>query len=210
VKGDKMHVKYPPADYAARLDKCIVRYAGELCQIHVETQSQFWLYDILNKGKALHKVVPKDARLDISTIPLGWFNTNAGYCAYSKRLPHRMYKQGIYIGGRQSNVKVSALLPAGLQPDAPEQIFCEGFVDSYHGKFPSFDQGVKLITSGSTKSVALTKDIAIVRKDKLFLVYLKEDEIGWIAPGTRIVKVPNANEAWVYSKYLAELNWIVE
>lgn len=189
-----MRNKYRGQDIRARLENTIIRYNGKpyLCGCEGET---IVLYDIISKA-VMHKKNPDDPGLDVSSIDLGYVNILVPReCAvYLIRNPVRQYRQGVDLRA----LEYDALTPPKYRFGVDHGYMnCQGFLDSYEGKFPSFKKAIKNLEEGAL-SVALSKDVAILKDaDGVLKVYFKQQEVGWIRPGTNKVLLPKTETSWI-------------
>lgn len=212
-----MFNKYRASDHAQRLEGSIVRYKGWPCILHINVPrvppngeaggnpGDFRLVP-LYKGSPFAEVVinPHDPGLDISTVPLGYFQ--AGQSAlWIQRNPVRRYRQGVCYTN-------SYVYPIGKNRDNTdfEYVFCSGFEDMVLGKKKTLEEAISLLTNEKYHSVAISKDLAIYRKDNIFSLLFKKEDVGWIVPGTKVIKVPSESTAWVISRYLEPYGWEVD
>lgn len=208
-----MYNKYRPQDFTPRLDSSICMYKKVPYYLRVREDS-FTLHKLCDMGLRQEEtksitIDSSDPDLDISTVPLGYFFYCKKYAAYVERIPVRKYKQPVST----INCRAHALTSKGYIRIDAEYMYCQEFEDSILGKFPSFANACNLLKGGVVASVPLHRDIAIVSRAGIYVVYYKREEVGWITPGTRIVKVPAddvSHTSWVISMYLQELDWIVE
>lgn len=208
-----MRVKYLPNDVTARLDGGICFYnnhpytmmtgggGGNTCILRP-----------LHGTRREQLVSLKDEGLDISSPILGYVNTK-NEAIYVMRSPDRRYKQtlsptsiiGMTISGR-------VLTGESLT----EAIFSKNGEDMLLNKYPTLEEALKFIESGTTTkrsslSIAFNRDVALA-KDSFGItrVYFKGKEVGRIKPKTKIVIVPEGNLAWVVSQYLEHFDWEVK
>lgn len=189
-----MRNKYRGQDIRARLENTIIRYNGKPYLVGVDGEIII-LYDIITKA-IIHRKNPDDPGLDVSSIDLGYVNINEPrVCAvYLKRNPIREYKQGINL----RSLEYDALtLPKHRFGVGSDMMQCQGFLDSYNGNFPTLKEGIKRITIDGGHSVALNKDVALLRDVDILKVYFKQDEVGWIRVGTNKVTLPKTETSWV-------------
>ena len=189
-----MRNKYRGQDIRSRLENTIIRYNGKpfLCGVDGET---IILYDLISRA-VMHRKNPDDPGLDVSSIDLGYMNLEIPRkCAvYLRRNPVRQYRQGVDL--RALDYEALTLPKHGFGVSY-EYMNCQGFIDSYNGKFPTFKKAIAMITVEGWYSVALSKDIAILRDNDVFKVNFKGNEVGWGRIGTNKVLVPKTEVSWV-------------
>lgn len=195
-----MRNKYKGDDLRGRLENTILRYnkVPYLCGVNGETLE---LLDIVT-GELVHRIEPDDFLLDISSVPLGYMNSSHYKCAiYLKRHPYRKFKQGVVLELLTS----SPLIQSPKKFNAsPSRLRCAGLVRSITGNFPNLAEAIKLITSGAV-SVALSRDVAILRDAAEIKVFIKEDEVGSfsITDKSPVVKLKEHVFPWIYESILA-------
>lgn len=202
-----------PRDYNSRLHNSIVCYGGYPVNLQVISESEFQVAPIHPESKfKMASIKPNDIKLDISTPDMGYFNVENGgvrMAAYPERFAPRRWRQGLC----HQNTVVYTLTNDTHQKragaDATWYMNTKGFEDMIQGKFPSVQEGLKSITEKKVHSVALSKNIAISRKDDIFNVWYKRDKVGYIQPGKLEVRVPSEPMAYIISKFLRELPWVV-
>jgi len=203
-----------PGDYNSRLHNSVVCYDGYPVNLQVLNQNEFTVSPIHTESKFSSKTIrPNDVKLDISTPDLGYFNIEPGgvkMAAYIERHPVRRWRQGLC----STNCSVHLLSGDAHGRRAREEIhpylFTKGFEDMIQGRYPSVPEGLKSLTDKKVNSVALSRNIAVSRKDDIFNVWYKRDKVGYMSPGKNIVKVPSEPMAYIVSKFLRELPWVVE
>ena len=195
-----MRQKYKGKDVIDRLHNTIIRYKNHPYLCTVDSSGVICLNDITN-GNLSHKVSPEDEDLDISSINIGYVNiADPDYrmAVYLKREPARRFKQGIEF----ERLTQKTLKP-GMSHISPNKLHCRGFVDAVLGSFPSLQKALVDITKNGWASVAVSRDIAIMRDKELLKVYLKDDEVGFMRLGTLEVNVPKTELSW-YHAFLLE------
>lgn len=184
-----MRNKYKGADIRARLGSTIIRWKGRpfWCEVEGETIN---LMDIVTK-QSIARVDPDDTDLDISSLTLGYFNI--GDCAvFLARQPLRRYKQGV-----DPNLLTIATLSNSHRVDA-NGILCQGLVDGLMDRYPMFKEAIKKVSK--VQSVALSRDVALLRDKDLVKVHVKGSEVGWIKLGATTmdkVYVPPSDTSWI-------------
>lgn len=203
-----MRQRYTGKDIIDRLHHTVIRYKNYPYLCIVESTENIHLMDVVT-GNLQHKVHPEDDDLDISSIRVGYINLaepNHRLAVYLKREPLRRYKQGIEFERLTQKV-----LRDGVSYVNANQLSCKGFVDSVLGIYPSLDQAVTWITKNNWHSVAISRDIALKHEGELLKVYIKDDEVGYMKLGSRVVIVPKTELSW-YSVFLLGSipDWVVQ
>lgn len=208
-----MFNKIPPNDYNSRLNNSIVRYRDHPVNLTLVDSRVFQLDPIHADSKfARLQISPDDPELDISTPPLGWINfRHPDYDAsiYIERTTVRKWRQGLC----QSNTCCYRLSGSSISRVGSTQhfLYSKGYEDLVLNRYQSFEVSLKKLLSGpKCHSIALSKNIALSKKDKIITVFYKLEEVGWFSADERIVKVPKEPHSWIISKYLSELPWVVE
>lgn len=204
-----MKIKYRAQDYEARLNDGIILYRGSPHRV-VTDGRVINLLDPTTGRTVVRGIDPADNDLDISSPTLGYINAPS-YAYYLERIPSRRYKQSLDARA----IRETRLTIQGLNSDNgdgySEFLYSEYFVDSYKVGYPSFTEARKMLDNGDRKSVAVSRDVAMV-KDELDIIklYYKLELVGWVAPNSTIVMVPSSEKAWVISMHFNELGWEVE
>jgi hypothetical protein len=195
-----MRQKYKGKDVIDRLHNTVIRYKSHPYLCTVDSSGVICLNDLTN-GNLCHKVSAEDEDLDISSINIGYVNiADPDYrmAVYLKREPARRFKQGIEFERlTQKTLKV------GVSVVSPSKLGGRGFVDAVLGNFPSLQKALNDITKNGWASVALSRDVALMRDKELLKVYLKDDEVGFMRLGTTEVMVPKTELSW-YHAFLLE------
>lgn len=201
-----------PNDYNQKLNNTLVRYNNFPVQLTYEGGSSFIIYGI-HGGSSFKKSIinVKDPLLDISTPILGWFkleHDGIKYAAYLERLPVRRWRQGLC----SSNTKISYLSRGRLSQasSTKEYIYSKGVEDMILDKYEPLDELLKSLNNADVHSVAASHNIAIAKKDDIYTVWFKKDEVGWMKPGTKVVKIPKEENIFIISRFLRELKWEIE
>ncbi|QIG73028.1 hypothetical protein EVB99_037 [Rhizobium phage RHph_N3_19] len=171
-----MRQKYKGDDIKGRLHNTIIRYKEHPYMCNTEG-TVIGLHDI-SSGNLVLQVDSDDENLDISSINIGFVNIyspDLKLCVYLKREPLRQFKQGIVL-----ELLTQKVLRAGSGGLSKSALMCRGFVDAVLGRFPTYNEALKMITKDSWHSVALSRDIAIKRENELLKVYIKDTEVGYI------------------------------
>lgn len=193
-----MRNKYVGEDIRQRLGGTVIRYNNRPYYCAVDG-GLIILQDLVT-GRIEHKVTADDPLIDISSLDLGYVNIShplscAVHCA---RAGQRRYKQGVDFHHLVYNVLT---IPSEKFSMNGDWMKCQGFLDAYEGKYPSFKDATKMISSGS-KSVALSREVAILRDKDIMKVFVKNDEVGWYKAGTNSVYVPTTETSWITGYYL--------
>lgn len=201
-----MRQKYVGDDVRARLGGTVIRYRGKpyYCEVGGSSIS---LINIANRLVEHNNIPFDDAELDISSLDLGYVNiTTPVECAvHTARVGNRRYKQGVDFRTLTYDVLT---LPTEKFAFNWENMFCQGFIDAYEGKYPTVDEALKKIAK--KRSIALSNDVAIMREKDLIKVYVKNEEVGWMKAGTKKVIIPPTPTSWMYHYYLERLEgWTV-
>ena len=201
-----MRNKYKGQDIRARLGNTLIRYKGlpVICQTDGDgtTLTLFQIRD----GQVVAQVDPDDQNIDISSMTLGYVNTGDPYkCAtYVKRLPRRMYKQGIdlsYLQFDPLSTKFGSIDHGRLMNEVFENSLCD--------KFPSFARAMESITKGSHESVALSKEVAVFRTGNTLKFYIKGYESGFSnMKSPKDVTIPKNEVSWINSYILSQIDGI--
>lgn len=182
----------------SRLNGTILRYNGEpvYCRSEGETLE---LTDIVT-GNHRFSIEPDDFLLDISSVPLGYMNSEHYRSAvYLKRQPFRRYKQGVVLDLLQA----TSLNHGGV---STSNLRCRGFVNSIKGIFPTVKEA---ILNTDARSMALSRDVAITQAGaNCFEVYIKEVLVG-VLMQDGLVHLPTINEVgipnWISINVLGDL-----
>ncbi len=201
-----MKARYPIGDYNQRLHNGVILWDGVPHRINTENDA-LNIADLVTGEMVARGVDPDHEHLDISSFELGYINTNSG-AYYLTRMPLRQFKQSISSG----SVIEYSLGNGGPMRDGMGRsrwLMTKEFRDRYTKPFPSFDKALELLDN--RESVALSPNVALTR-DELgtVKVWFKLESVGVIVAGTRIVRVPTSDKAWVVSMYLDGFGWEVD
>ena len=201
-----MFNKYRPEDYKQRLDNTIVCYNGYPVLLSVISSKTFTVAPLSAECEFEAKnILSSDPLLDLSTPPLGYFQYK-DTAMFISRNPVRKYMQGLKVNSGNYG---AWMLVNGFHNDAPQTIvMTSGFENLVLDRYPPIDECLALLKG--FKSIAVSRNIAICKNKDAYIVYFKKEEVGWIKPGTRVVKVPREVDSWIISKYLSELSWEVD
>ena len=199
-----MKNKYLSQDYTQKLDSTIVRYNGEPVFLRVESATCFALYQLGDTTQLVGKIKPTDDSLDISSIPLGWYNNSANRRAFFyERAPVRKYKQGV------CSANTNAYTHGGDR--APfDYFFSPSVVDGLKGKFPSLKAAVSLLEKSAWQSVAISRDVLLYKSKNIINVKIHNDDVGTYDPNTNILRIPPTTFGFVLSHIVSEFQWSVE
>lgn len=206
-----MKIKYRPQDYEARLHGGIILYGGVPHKV-VTDGGTVHLQDIVTGRVVLRGIDPIHNDLDISSPKLGYLNTDEGYAVYLSRIPLRRYKQSL----DERAISESTLTRDGHGNDGggdghSRYLYSQAFKDTYVKGYPSFREIRGKLEREEATSIAASRDVAMFMDELgIIKVYHKLELIGWIAPKSHTVMVPNSEKAWVISAQLQELGWEVE
>jgi hypothetical protein len=202
-----------PADYTARLHNTVVCYRGFPVLLSVLGSSEFQISPVHKKSQLQPQIIkPNDPLLDISTPPLGWFDYNDpnGYrCAhYIERVPTRQFHQGLIAGNIRLYYLSGNKILGGLDRHAH---MSKGYEDLVLGNYQEVGKNLERLKIPDVLSVALSRNIAVSKKEeKLYSVFYKREEAGYIIPGKNVVKVPNERFSAIIIRFLKEIPWEVD
>lgn len=188
-------------DLSDRLAGTICRYDGELVRVNHEKTDLLTLYTF--KGEKKQDIQPLDEKLDISMIELGYVNysgSNGDFVVYCHRDPKKKYKAAldpryvIFRGVDASDIDFS------LQ----EGFYSKSFEDALLGKYPTFQEGMMMLDSGSHTDVAISMELAL-KRDKMGLTFLyyKTRAVGWSPPFSSKLNLMGNDLGWVVERYLS-------
>ena len=206
-----------PQDQVLRYHGTIVQFDG--IPVYITVTGDKWnCYKPSTIQKPNAKIIakgidPYDSRIDVSSIPLGYVNIPKYYTTrYVARRPVKGlgYKQGVH-----GDIITVTGLPDSLNGEyfsGHDILYMEEFEDCVLGKFPSLDKALNLLPKqgeeqGSAE-IAIDRHIAL-SVDKLGIIkaYYRNDLVGWMAPGKRVLNVPSSSMGWIVSHHLSELAW---
>ena len=190
-----MKCRYVGGDIKKYLDDCFIRYDGVPYYASV-SDDRVHLVD-LETRTTTSIVRGDDPLLDISSIPLGWVNANSDYALHLKRLPYRKWKQGVST----SNTEMATLTENGISRDrmGKNSLLNKEFKSSILGTYPDFGTALKLLTVKGRISVALSKDVAMVRDRSNIKVYFGEEVLGLIdlSKDKKVLQIKKTEYSWV-------------
>lgn len=183
-------------DLSARLNGGLFRYDGRVVMVQYDGEGLLLLLEP-STGKRLGKINPKDERLDVSSLELGYMNlimsTGLGV-RYAQRRTSKRYQQGVSssttsvlsISGEESNGTFQT--PEGQMAYV---IGSKGFIDSVEGRFPEVDAAISAIQKGgSGAEFAVSQSVAMKSlATGLVLIYYRTKHVGHFDTTDRLVKV---------------------
>ena len=199
-----MKAKFPIQDYNQRLHNGVILWDGVPHRVNTEDNT-LNIADLVTGALVATGVDPDHEHLDIASFELGYINTDHG-AFYLTRMPLRQFKQAI----ESRSVIEYHLGNMGPQRDGRSRwLMTKEFRDRYVKPFPTFEKAQQLLEERC--SVALSPNIALTT-DELgtIKVWYKLEPVGVIVAGTRVVRVPTSDKAWIISMYLSELGWEVD
>lgn len=209
-----MKAKYLAADFEARLNGGVVLYKGIPHRVLID-EHQINLADLLTSRTVIRDVPPLDENLDISAPELGFMNRET-HAVYLERMPRRLYRQSL----ESRSVVETCLYREGPIQEVPNgrgnAIYSKDFLKMFTEPYPTFDQAVAKLTAPDSEvlSIAVSRMVALTSDDfgRITVWYkgrMGDAPVGWVDPGSRVVRVPSTDKAWVISIYLSELGWEV-
>jgi len=202
-----MRCKYLPQDYSARIHGGVAFYKGVPVLIHVRDNNTLDLVGFPTEEIVAH-ILPDDEDLDLSAPTLGYANYKK-YAVYWYRRPDRKYKQTL------TNSSCQGFYPgqedAGWHTMNEEQFYSNSLKNMLMDTgYPTLSEALLQLNGKKVTSIAISRDIALYKDSyDITRVYYKTNEVGHILPSTGVVVVPEAENAWIISKYLSEINWTV-
>lgn len=202
-----MRNKYKGDDIKGRLHNTVIRYKDHPYMCNTEG-TVIGLHDI-SSGNLVFQVDSDDEELDISSINIGYvnvFSPDYKLCVYLKREPLRQFKQGLVI-----ELLTQKVLRNGVPAIGKSVLMSRGFVDAVLGRFPSYEEALKMLIKEGWHSVALSRDIAIKRENELLKVYIKDTEVGYIRLSeTNKLIVPKNSQSYYHVLLLEDIRgWTV-
>lgn len=200
-----------PNDYQSRLHNSIVRYGESPVWLQLKPGNMFTLAPLYT-GSAWKQidVIPTDERIDVSTPPLGWINYKYDgfhYAVYIERGPVRKWRQGLCSTNTQSYYLTKG---RPNKFNVKELMYSKGFEDMILNRYDTLAEAIKKLNSSDCVSVAVSRNIAIGKKDSIYTIFYKKDEVGWMQPGKMLVKVPKEQHSHLISRFLREVPWEIE
>lgn len=206
----QMQNKYTLSDSMSYLSGSIIMFEG--VPVLVDFQSdQALLVDPVTRNTIAKEPIEN---LDIQPPEVGYFNyfiedhtgVKVMRAFYAYRTPIKNWKQGLTT----NNTTIRSVDNGdGLSPHA---IYSEGFKEGLLDRYPTYSEAIQKLndTSGEKyESVAISKDIAIMRRDSgVTLVFLRMKEVGFLdVNGT--INVPNSKIGWIIDRHLLRVDWKV-
>lgn len=203
-----MRNKWRGADINARLGGTVIRYDGRPYHCTVEGE-QIVLTDLISR-QVIHRKNPDDPAIDVSSLDLGYVNieTPARAAVYLERNPARRYRQGVDF----NNLRYTPLTrPSSRFGVEPNSMWCKGFVDSHMGNFPTFKKAMSDLLASKAHSVALSKQVALLKDKDDIKVYYQTEEVGWVRDMNRVI-VPKTEVSWitVQTLELVSKEWVIQ
>jgi len=160
------------------------------------------------------KITPDDPKLDISTPPLGYFNYSEdeySKAVYIERLPVRKWRQGLDADdGRNCNISCKGLKGNRFSIISARTIYSKGYEDLVLNEYPHLDVALSKLKSDRVSSIAINRDIALSKFEKIISVFYKRKEVGYMEIGSKVVKVPKEENSRIITKFLNEIAWEVQ
>lgn len=199
-----------PRDIEARFHGTIIRHGGHpyFCLINGLEFRLCKLETARTSAEIVKRAMYDDPLLDISTVPLGYTNYR-GEAYYIERGPIRRYKQGI----DDQAVRVSMcgrLRGGGIGVRTKDLMFSKEFEASILGKYPTAERCIETLRKKAEDGVDYSGSMAFGRHNAMTVdamgiikVYHRNEYVGWIAPGSRVINVPSHDCSWIVSKELS-------
>lgn len=184
----------------------VFRYDGKPIYIeYTGGKGPLRLIDLMTLER-IKQIKADDPLLDIESPELGYMNNEKGQenTVYMvEREPHRQFSQGL----TKVNTMVFDLTGRPVNLGYNLVFSYKGFTDMVVGNYPEFEEGMALLKN--FKEIALSREVAVQGNPDRYpaLVFFRGEKVGYIEPGTRIVKVPTNSKAWLVSKYLQKFTW---
>lgn len=208
-----MKNKFLSQDFVQKIDQTFVRYKGECFFARVTEGIGIAISEPHNTANVVSHIDPYDDELDLSSIPLGYFNLMDNKVAgYAFRIPMRKYKQGVST----SNTRITILVEGNEHSYGSEGLFTKGFTDSQRNKFPDLLACEKLFLKERWASVAISQEIGLCKPPLKALpaqdptsveVFFRRDKVGTYSFATNVLEVPDSTFAMMMSKILSKHTW---
>lgn len=204
----KMPCRYTTGkDLSDRLDGTICMYKGQPVLVSYYSETELILHHPVTNMK-LHVIHPADEDFDISSQELGYINLDDGgknLVLYINRLHHKRWKQGLTYGSLSyQDIRDKVVYPNHTPIE--HVIRSQGFYDMLTDNYPTIQQALEEYeVCAISKSVALEKTPSGVIQ-----VFFKNQNVGYLLPGTNRVCVPSNDMGWIVSKFLQQFSWEVE
>jgi hypothetical protein len=198
------------ADIHTRFDTTILRYKGMPYYVRCPPgETNLTLYKLDRLDMAYKTIDAWDDDLDVSSVPLGFFNCDAiGAAIYAMRMPYRKFKQGVC----SNNTSLRYVTANGRMEetgDVQAYLISAGFGKSLEGNFPSLKAALSEFANplmAHFKSVALSRHVALARTGAVFY---REEMVGKYDFKTNVLDVPGSQFADITSLYLSGFDWRV-
>lgn len=181
-----------------RLGGTVVLYDGEPVYInevrHEEDLPKGEIFRVLltrlpvsHDAKVDRKFI-SSGKFDLTPLRMGFANLADGHAYFLSRNTARQNRQGL---------SERSLTVEGLDPNRPPArwkniIYDKGFVDCVHGKYPSMEDAIKLLTDQPGKSVAISREYALKSHSEmegLLILHHKLREVGFMSTSDKVFKV---------------------
>lgn len=208
-------------DVEARLNHTIIRYDEEpvyVCNVNSSKIFIQTLDEYVTGDSRIHRSLSfDDPLLDISSPPIGYFNmskeeakrifgdhnpdaskSRAGYCY---RNPAKQWKQGLRLG--------HLVTREPSQPDTHfmggySLNFCKPVREMILGEFPSVQEALFSLDSEEAESVAISREVALVRESTgAITVAIEGVGAGILLPTQSKVYVQSRRHSWVIEEQLS-------
>ena len=196
-----------PQDLQKYMNGVVVLYDEQPIQCNYDGVDHLVVYDLLTQ-KALKKIKPNDPLLDIESPEIGYMNRtdpNGNNTVYwLEREPHRQWQQGL-TKANTCTYKIDGGMVGAYQ----NLFYSQGLIDMIVGKYPTLQEAFVLLKK--YKEIAISRSVAIEGNPEKYPanIYYKGEKVGYIEPGTMVVKVPSSTKAWIVSKFLGQFTWEV-
>lgn len=211
-----------PADQNARFNGTIICYKKIPYYVSMDGNTmRLYKLETINSNytgmkAAAINVNPYDDDVDISSIPLGYVNLPAiRSVVYLMRRPVRRFRQGI-----SEETVTFGWLPDHVTSKQPERVYYRTrdilytaeFENAVLEQYPTLDEAFETLKGWAKEDdrgeVALSRDVALsINKVGIINVYYKNELVGWIASGKKVVNVPSNEMGWIISLYLSGFRW---
>lgn len=200
LKGDKYETT---EEVKFRLESSIVVYDGEPVYISqvmmpgaedAKEIARVFFYSLplvkamdAGRKEATRKYL-SSRKFDLSPFKMGYMN-HLGEATFVSRAPLRQNKQGLT---QATTVLTNCMGKKSDRITFGEMCRAQGFVDMFHGKYPSFKEAGEMLNEKNTTSVAVSRSFAFIIDDDLDALYLlhKGVKCGLAMKGDKAVKVP--------------------
>jgi hypothetical protein len=215
-----MRCKIPARDLALKLNETICRYRKEPVWVRV-LDEMIYLYkldEVNSSGRYFAIIKPNDPDFDVAGVPLGYLQGESIYkhrVYYLSRIPIRKVKQGLPLNAIKA-VQVGQE-DTGPRLKLPFSPLTKSFICMVKNEYPKLADLMKMLRGLHAKDstqiyqAAVSRDVAIeINQMGIINVYYKKVFVGWMQPDKNTVHIPKSELSWVISKYLSELDWIVD